>query len=89
VDDLDIEELFKQKMLSIFRLLGTNEYCRVYKKCGEQFTIEIKSVDETTVIAKDKKGEIVILMISDIEKIENIDQVKGKQLAMHTATHEI
>ena len=72
----EMRESLKQKMLSLFRFKASSEYCLLHKRNGEKCVVQITSAGLASVAAFDEKGKRLIFIMSEIEKVEAIDQIE-------------
>ena len=76
MDELEPEKVYESKMFKLLEFSGKNEYCLLHKKSGDKATVKISSVGQVSVIGIDEKGEKSVIMMSEIEKVEPIMNVK-------------
>ncbi len=72
----EMEEPLKQKVLSLIGFKDSNEYCLLHKRNGDKCVVQIISVGMASISALDKKGKRLIFIMSEIEKVEAIDQIE-------------
>ena len=82
MDDMDQEKVYESKIFKMLEFSGKNEYCLLHKKCGDKFAVKISSVGQVSVICVDENGVKSVMMMSEIEKVEPIDNAKD----VHEAT---